>query len=101
MMMDMAYEKHRYVTEITFKNGRLPSDVFHDNMFVSFQEDGLGIALRDVIGVDNIMFGSDYPHRESTWPRSRQVLNDILSDCTDEEKEKIGYSNAARLYGFN
>ena len=39
-------KKHRYVTEIRFKDDRLPSDVFHDNMFVSFQEDGLGIALR-------------------------------------------------------
>ena len=54
-----------------------------------------------MIGVDNIMFGSDYPHRESTWPRSRQVLSEILSECTDEEKQKIGYTNAAKLYGFN
>ena len=100
-MMDMAYEKHRYVTEIRFKDDRLPSDVFHQNMFVSFQEDELGIALRHVIGVENILFGSDYPHRESTWPRSRQVLTDVLSDCTEEEKHKISYLNAARLYGFN
>ena len=70
-------------------------------MFVSFQEDELGIALRHVIGVENILFGSDYPHRESTWPRSRQILSDVLSDCTDEEKHKIGYLNAAQLYDFN
>ena len=99
--MDMAYKKHRYVTEIKFKGGKAPSDIFHQNVFVSFQEDPLGIALRDVIGVDNIMFGSDYPHRESTWPNSRKVLQEVLAEVPEDEQEKISYSNAARLYGFD
>ncbi|MEE9248261.1 MAG: amidohydrolase family protein [Dehalococcoidia bacterium] len=99
--MDMAYKEHRYVTEIKFKGDKLPSDVFHENLFVCFQEDELGIALREVIGVDNIMFGSDYPHRESTWPNSRKVLAKVLKGVPEEEQEKIVYSNAARLYGFN
>ena len=99
--MDMAYKGHRYVTEIRFKDDKLPSDVFHENLFVCFQEDELGIALREVIGVDNIMFGSDYPHRESTWPNSRKVLAEVLKGVPEEEQEKIVYSNAARLYGFN
>ncbi len=99
--MDMAYEKHRYVTEIKFKDGKTPSDVFRRNVFVCFQEDPLGIALREVIGVDNIMFGSDYPHRESTWPNSRKVLQEVLAGVPEDEQEKISYSNAARLYGFS
>lgn len=99
--MDMAYKKHRYVTEIQFKDGKVPSDIFHQNVFVCFQEDPLGIALRDVIGVDNIMFGSDYPHRESTWPNSRKVLKEVLAGVPEDEQVKITYSNAARLYGFN
>ena len=73
----------------------------HENLFVCFQEDELGITLREVIGVDNIMFGSDYPHRESTWPNSRKVLAEVLKGVPEEEQEKIVYSNAARMYGFN
>ena len=78
--------------------GMLPSDYFHQNMFAGFQEDALGIRLRDIIGVDNIMWGSDYPHAESTFPRSREILEEILRDCTDQEKAKIVGGNAARIY---
>jgi len=69
-------------------------------VFVDFQQDTLGITHRDVIGVDNILWGSDYPHEESTWPRSQRFIQDILSDCTEEEKAKIVGGNAARIYGI-
>ena len=81
-----------------FKNDMLPSDFFHRQVFVSFQEDGLGIRLRDIIGVDNLQWASDYPHPESTFPRSREILEEILSDCTEEEKAKIAGGNTARVY---
>ena len=71
---------------------------FHQNVFLGFQEDGLGIKLRDIIGVDQILWGSDYPHTESTFPRSRQILEEILVDCSEEEKAKIAGGNAARVY---
>ena len=62
-----------------YKGDLLPSEYFHQNIFCGFQEDGLGIKLRDIIGVDNLMWGSDYPHVESTFPRGRQILEDILA----------------------
>ena len=85
---------HRY------KENMLPTDYFHRNVFVGFQEDALGIRLRDVIGVDNLQWGSDYPHQESTFPRTRQILEEILADCTEEEKAKIVGGNAARVYNL-
>ena len=81
-----------------FKEAMLPSQYFHRNVFLGFQEDSLGIRLRDIIGVDSLMWGSDYPHHESTWPYSHQVLEEILADCTEEEKAKIAGGNAARIY---
>ena len=84
-----------------FKEGALPSDFFHDNVFLGFQEDALGIRLRDIIGVNQLQWGSDYPHAESTFPRSRQILEEILADCTEEEKAKIAGGNAARVYRLN
>ncbi len=84
-----------------FKNDLLPSDYFHSNVFLGFQEDGLGIRDRHIIGVDNLLWGSDYPHQESTFPRSRQIIEEILADCTEEEKGKIAGENAARIYNFN
>ncbi len=84
-----------------FKGDLLPSEYFHSNVFCGFQEDGLGIKMRDIIGVDNLMWGSDYPHVESTFPRSRQILEEILVDCTEEEKAKIAGGNAARVYNLD
>ena len=84
-----------------FKEDMLPSDYVHRNVFFGFQEDSLGIRLRDVIGVDNLMWGSDYPHQESTFPKSMQVLEEILADCTEEEKAKIAGGNCARIYHFD
>jgi hypothetical protein len=61
-----------------------PSGFFRRNVVLSFQEDAIGIRLRDVIGPDNMiwdnmMWGSDYPHSEPTFPQSRKILAEILA----------------------
>ena len=53
-----------------------------------------------MIGVDTLQWGSDYPHPESTFPRSREILDNLLSDCSEEEKAKIAGGNAARVYNL-
>jgi predicted TIM-barrel fold metal-dependent hydrolase len=83
---------------IRFRDGAIPSDFFHRNVFLSFQEDDLGIRDRDRIGIDQLMWGSDYPHTESTYPRSQAVLEKILAGVSEEERQKITSSNVARLY---
>jgi hypothetical protein len=88
----------------------LPSDFFRRNVFSIFQEDAIGIRLRDVIGPDNMiwddmMWGSDYPHSESTFPQSRK----ILAGVPDDEQAKpapdhdpgIAGGNTARVYNFD
>jgi len=81
-----------------FKNAMLPSDFFHRQVFIGYQEDELGIQLRNIIGVDNIQWGSDYPHPESTWPVSRNVIEENLRECSLVEKTKICGANCARVY---
>ena len=97
--IDYSYtQRAAGATGYRFKNDMIPSDFFHRNVFLGFQEDRLGIRLRDLIGVDSLQWGSDYPHQESTFPRSREILEEVLSDCTEEEKAKIAGGNAARVY---
>src|SRR6266446_8961933 len=99
--MDYTYRERHEEALYRFKDGMRPSDFFHRNVFLSFQEDAIGIRLRDVIGVDNIMWGSDYPHSESTFPRSREVLAEILEGVPDDEQAKIAGGNTARVYNFD
>jgi predicted TIM-barrel fold metal-dependent hydrolase len=99
--MDYTYRERHEEAIYRFKDGRRPSDVFHRNVVLSFQEDAIGIRLRDVIGVDNMMWGSDYPHSESTFPRSRKILADILAGVPEDEQAKIVGGNTARVYGFD
>lgn len=86
---------------LRFPDGTLPSDYFKQNVFMSFQEDKVGIRVRDVVGVDSLMWGSDYPHTESTFPRSREITDEILADVPLSEKHAILRDNAAELYGFD
>ena len=83
-----------------FKEG-LPSDYFHRNVFLSFQEDALGIRDRTLIGVDQMMWGSDYPHTESTFPQSQKLLDRVFAGVPDDERRRITRDNVARLYGFD
>jgi predicted TIM-barrel fold metal-dependent hydrolase len=83
-----------------FQGAMLPSDFFRQNVFCSFQEDVMGIRDRAIIGVENLMWGSDYPHQESTWPKSREILDQILVDVPEDEKVLIAGENVARLYQF-
>jgi predicted TIM-barrel fold metal-dependent hydrolase len=99
--MDYTYRERHEEAIYRFKDGLRPSDFFHRNVVLGFQEDAIGIRLRDVIGVDNMMWGSDYPHSESTFPRSRQILAEILSGVPDDEQAKIVGGTTARLYGFD
>ena len=76
-----------------------PATCFKSNIFIGFPEDDLGIQ-RGHVGVDNLLWGSDYPHAESTFPRSREILEEIFQGVSEEEKAKIVGENTAKLYHF-
>jgi len=99
--MDYTYRERHGEAIYRFKGGMRPSDFFHRNVVLSFQEDAIGIRLRDAIGVDNMMWGSDYPHSESTFPRSREILKAILAGVPADEQAKIVGGNTARVYHFD
>jgi predicted TIM-barrel fold metal-dependent hydrolase len=99
--MDYTYRERHEEAIYRFKDGMRPSDFFHRNLVLSFQEDAVGIRLRDVIGVDNMMWGSDYPHSESTFPQSRKILAEILAGVPDDEQAKIVGGNTGRVYRFD
>lgn len=100
--MDFTYRERPLLHERwRSREGMLPSDYWQRNMFVEFMEDEIGIRLRDLIGTDNMLWGNDFPHAESTWPRSQQFLDRIFADAPDEARRKITADNAVKMFGFD
>ena len=96
--LDWAYV--RGGGEKVFGLSMLPSEYWKRNFRVTFEDDPLGIMTRDFIGTSTMMWGSDYPHGDSIFPHSQQVLSEILSDCTPEERYELTVKNVVELYNL-
>ena len=75
-----------------------PSEYFQRQMYVTFEDDEIGVITRDHIGVERMLWGNDYPHHDAIWPKSMETLNRIFKGVTAEEREKLCWSNGIRLY---
>ncbi|HVX17358.1 MAG TPA: amidohydrolase family protein [Acidimicrobiales bacterium] len=98
--LDRTYDMHHLWTGQDFGD-RLPSDVFRDHFLTCFIADPVGIALRDMIGIDNIAWECDYPHSDSSWPHAAEELAAVAADVSDSDLNKITYENACRWYSFD
>jgi predicted TIM-barrel fold metal-dependent hydrolase len=79
----------------------LPSHYFHQNIFLTFiDEPGVIDHARSSLGIENIMWSSDYPHPVSSWPKSRQTVEEMFGDATPEERQLIVSGNAARIWNL-
>ncbi|MBV8951551.1 MAG: amidohydrolase [Actinobacteria bacterium] len=79
----------------------LPSFYFHRNISLTFidEPDGLQL-LRHRLGVGNILWSTDYPHPVSSWPRSRELVEEQFRGIPDNERELIVSGNAARIWNL-
>jgi predicted TIM-barrel fold metal-dependent hydrolase len=77
---------------------RKPSELIREQVYVNFWYERAGIGLRDAVGVDNIMWESDYPHIASTYPDSWKFVERSLAGVPAEERKKMLYGNAQALY---
>jgi predicted TIM-barrel fold metal-dependent hydrolase len=98
--MDYVYEHHHSWTGADF-GGRRPSDVYRDHIVTCFIDDAAGLELRHRVGVDSITWECDYPHSDSTWPHSPELLSKSLSGIPDDEVEKMTHLNAMRVFQFD
>jgi predicted TIM-barrel fold metal-dependent hydrolase len=96
--LDRGHE--RYARQNGVHTERKPSEYFHRNFSAAFIMDRVGVFTRDFMGVDNLMWSSDYPHTDSTWPRSRQSIEHDFAGVSAADRVKMTCTNAAKLYGF-
>ncbi len=95
---DHLWEKHRFWTKSELEEP--PSHYFDRQVFATFMEDPVGLRERHEIGIDNIMWASDYPHSETTWPNSKSLTDEWFAPLGEEDKAKVLWKNCANLYGL-
>jgi predicted TIM-barrel fold metal-dependent hydrolase len=95
---DYTWERHQWHTGLN--PDVRPSELFHDHIFGCFIVDHVGIEIRHLIGVHNVMFEGDYPHSDSNFPASREKLADVLLEVPDTESRSIAEDNARRVFNF-
>jgi predicted TIM-barrel fold metal-dependent hydrolase len=96
--MDEAYREHEMFVKPKLE--ALPSEYFRRQGAVTFQCDPVGIRNRGSTGDRCLLWGSDYPHPEGTYPRSREVLEKQFEGVPQESVDRITWQNAAELYGL-
>lgn len=90
--------EHRFRnTEYT---GERPHEVWRRQFYATLEDDRPALLTREIIGVDNLMWGSDYPHVDSTWPCSMQVIDEVFEGIPVEDRNKITHDNVRTLYGI-
>jgi predicted TIM-barrel fold metal-dependent hydrolase len=103
--MDDTYRKFLDAGEFWRAHGGLrlsmpPSGYFRRQVWATFQTDLVGLRVVDTLGEDRVMWASDYPHPDSTWPESRQAIEENFKGVAAGTRRRILCDNAKALYGL-
>ena len=94
---EQAEKKHMWIhPKLELK----PSEYFARQGFVTFSDDPVALKNIEFTGSGCLLWGSDYPHDEGTFPHSQAVIERTFETVSESDKHKIVYQNAAELYGF-
>jgi predicted TIM-barrel fold metal-dependent hydrolase len=104
-LLDFRYEETHFAQKLGDYRSHLsmkPSEYFHRNVLLGTScMPRREAELRYEIGIDSIMWGSDYPHPEGSWPYTRQQMIDTFHDLPEAELAAMLGGNAVRAYGFD
>ena len=94
--MDFEWEDRFHDLGLTMK----PSDYWRRQCKATFQFDRIGAKLIDDIGVESLMWGSDYPHPDGVWPESSKYIEEQFGHLPADVVRKITCENAGKFYGL-
>jgi predicted TIM-barrel fold metal-dependent hydrolase len=104
-LLDFRYEETHFAAKLGDYRSHLsmkPSEYFDRNVFYGAScMPRREAETREAIGVANIMWGSDYPHPEGTWPDTAGAMHDTFDGLPQADVEAMLGRNAARVYGFD
>ena len=97
---DYYWMRYRYtVGKNHFK--MLPSEQFRQGFYSSFLYDPFGVENRKTIGIDKIMWSTDFPHGITEWPQSRRQATELFKGVPEEELRLLTHDNACRFYNLS
>ena len=94
---DVEYDDRLFHLGLKLK----PTEYWRRQGYSTFQQEYVSMDEIDRIGVDNIMWGSDYPHPDGVYPDSQKAIQEGMGHLPEDVRRKIVCDNAARLYSFN
>ncbi len=97
---DTVWEENRGWGGVADKVLEPPSELFRKHVYGCFFDDPHGLRQLDVIGVDRVTYESDYPHSDSTWPKTRHIAEEQMKDLDRDTIEKIVRGNAITMLGL-
>jgi len=102
--IDRHAENQEWLHDAQDFGGKKPSEVFREHILACYITDPSGLLLRDRIGIDNIAWECDYPHTDTTWPRSPEFTWNEFQGAGVVDKaeiDKITYQNACRFFDWD
>lgn len=102
--IDHEYAINRFWAERYLGLPRLkcrPSEYLREHAHWGFFEDHIGVKLRYEIGVDRMMWSTDFPHVVTRWPHSLEMLDSQMKDVPEEERHKMAAGNAVKFFRLN
>jgi predicted TIM-barrel fold metal-dependent hydrolase len=99
--VDDVWETHRGWSHSQLHCPERPSTYYHRQVYSCFFKDPVGVDLLDRVGADHVVFETDYPHQDGTWPWSRQAAAEQFGHLDDATIRKIARGNAISLLGLD
>lgn len=97
---DDVWHTHRGWAHGQDKCPELPSTYYYRQVYSCFFKDPVGVSVLDRVGVDNVLFETDYPHQDGTWPQSREAAALQFGHLPQDQIDKIARGNAIKLLGL-
>jgi predicted TIM-barrel fold metal-dependent hydrolase len=98
--VDYNYRRHHAWTGQDFGD-ELPSEVFNKHVLTCFIDDKFGVASRQYLDMDNVMWECDYPHSDSTWPTAPETLWESIGGLPDHDIDRMTHLNAMHHFSYD
>ncbi len=99
--IDDVWDTHRGWSNSQVLCPEPPSTYYHQSIYSCFFKDNVGVQLIDKIGHDKVMFETDYPHQDGTFPHSRRAAAEQFGHLDQNLIRKIARGNAISLFGLD